>query len=66
MQVWLIYEDDYGGLFSPYVLIKVCKSEQEANEYCKGNCLTRIVQSGYNGDGIENYPYYHGGLFSDD
>jgi len=64
-QVWLIYEDDYGGLFSPYILTKVCESEKEAWDYAKEK-LASVVQSGYAGSlDTSAYPYYHGGKYSD-
>jgi hypothetical protein len=65
-QVWLVYEDDYGGLFSPYVLTKVCESEKEAWDYIGERKLARVVQSGYAGTlDTSAYPYYHGGKYSD-
>ncbi len=64
-QVWLVYEDDYGGTFSPYVLTKVCESEKEASDFAKGK-LSRVVKYGYNGTlDASAYPYYHGGKYAD-
>jgi hypothetical protein len=60
--VYLIYEDDYGGMFSPYILTKVCKTEEEAKRYIEGKgWLARIVPYGEREDG--KYPEYNGGKF---
>lgn len=64
----LVYEDDYGGMFSPYVLTRVFPEDQEqqARDYLGGR-LGTIIKAGYNGSlDISAYKYYLGGLFSDD
>jgi hypothetical protein len=63
--VWLVYEDGYGGLFSPYVLTKVYESESEAWKYAKGKYAT-VVERRYAGTlNVSAYPYYYGGKYSD-
>ena len=66
-QVWLVYEDDYGGLFSPLVLTHVFESLKDAENYTHsiGN-FASIVQSGYSGTlELSAYPYHYGGKYSD-
>jgi len=67
MKVYLIYEDDYGGLFSPWFLTKVFIDEEEANKYMKSNKWLSVVRvSEYQGDDLSAYPNSIGGLFSID
>lgn len=66
-QVWLVYEDDYGGTFSLYHLRKACESYEDAKCYADSLSLdASIIQAGYAGTlDISAYPYYLGGLFQD-
>lgn len=58
--VYLVYEDDYGGTFSPYILTKVIPVWERDTIGESG--LTWCVLSPKN----NNYPKYRGGLFNDD
>jgi len=59
--VFLIYEDDYGGMFSPYVLTHVFETKDEAENYKNGSWLVRIIEHPKRED--SNYPKHNGGLF---
>lgn len=63
--VWLIYEDDYGSTFSPYVLTKLVRDEDEAIAYCRRHSAIYVGHKD-RGDNLANYPQHRGGLFSDD
>lgn len=67
-KVFLVYEDDYGGTFSPWYLTRVCSSREEAERYIdgRGKWLCRIKEHHNLGPALENYPETIGGLFSDD
>ena len=65
--VWLLYEDDYGGMMSPYVLTAVFPEDQEkeakeASRKC--GWLGRLKPHDYLGSlDLDRYPKYDGGLF---
>lgn len=63
-QVWLVYEDDCGGIFS---LRKVFEDYDDANYYADTLSLgTSIIQARYAGTlDISAYPCYLSGLFQD-
>ena len=68
MKVWLVYEDDYGGMFSPYFLTQVFTDEEAAKSYSAAAYLDTIIrESEYAGTlDLSAYPKSIGGLFSDD
>lgn len=68
MKVWLVYEDDYGGTFSPYWLSKVFENEDELKVYTKTLTagLYSVVTSEHKGLDKKAYKPCIGGLFSDD
>jgi hypothetical protein len=66
--VYLIYEDDYGGMLSPYVLTKVFREDQreEAYRYLdKRGSLATLVKTTYNGLELSGYKQYLGGWLGD-
>jgi hypothetical protein len=66
-QVYLVYEDDYGGLFSPWFLTQVFADEDEAIKYCKSHkWLSTMRCYECRGLDLSAYPQSIGGLFSDD
>lgn len=64
-KVFLVYADDYGGSFSPYVLYGVYREEAVANAVAK-SMLGTVTEHPDLGDHIDAYPKYRGGLFSDE
>lgn len=59
--VYLIYEDDYGSIFSPKILTKVCRTKEEADAYVKD--LHPWMYYVDTVDESSDYPKFHGGLF---
>lgn len=69
MKVWLVYEDDYGGTFSPYWLTRVFDDEAKLDEYTKTlpPFLYMIREVEHLGTlNPEAYKKSIGGMFSDD
>lgn len=65
-EVFLVYEDDYGGTFSPYVLTRIFRSLKEAEEATKDlGLMARIVKFEDRGNEFESYPKYNGGLYNE-
>lgn len=65
-KVYLVYEDDYGGMFSPFILTAVYEEHDydKAVEYVKSRgCLASLVESENHGLDLSNYQQYRGGLF---
>lgn len=63
--VWLIYEDDYGGLFSPLILTGLFYNEHSARDAACG-VDRHVVRHDDLGPDLDDYPQTWGGLFSDD
>jgi len=68
--VWLVYEDDYGGTFSPYWLTKVFgeNQENELNDYTKtlSGGMYSVIKAEYAGTlELSAYEQTLGGLFND-
>jgi len=67
--VYLVYEDDYGGMFSPYWLTAVYPEHEhvKALEYVKSrNGLATLIESEDHGPDLSKYKQTLGGLFNDD
>lgn len=65
--VWLVYEDDYGGTFSPYLLVAVYPADRRdlADQRAAGTSSAVVWHEWRGGLDRGLYPPIHGGLFGD-